>query len=145
MRSIWLAVGALALGACIVVQRPPVLGSPPGPSAPPGYVPMEPVICSGGQNVHVRAAYISTPGVALQVSGGCDVVIENSQIISGAAAIVVSGGGDVRVRGSLIQGSQASFVLSGGADVVIANSRVVGPVQRSGGASLRERGGNVWR
>jgi hypothetical protein len=148
-----LAGAMLPATACMVVHNEPEVVRPPGarqapaqlpPGPPSGYVVREPVRCSGGQNVFLQGAYINTPGVAIQVSGGCDVRIENSQIVAGAAAVVVSGGGDVRVRGSLIQGSQASFALSGGADVVIENSRVVGPVQRGGGASLRDRGGNVW-
>jgi hypothetical protein len=150
-----LATATLHGTACIVVQaepgvvRPP-LGAPPPPppppsGPPPGYVAREPVRCTGGQDVFLQGAYIYTPGVAIEVSGGCDVQIENSQIVAGTAAVVVSGGGDVKVRGSLIQGNQASFTLSGGADVVIENSRIVGPVRRSGGASLRDRGHNVWQ
>lgn len=145
MRTILVVGVVLGLTACLVVQPEPVVVAPAPVTVPPGYTPRNPVRCSGGQDVRLKDAYISTPGVAIQVSGGCDVVIENSQIVSGEAAIVVSGGGDVKVRGSLIQGSQASFALSGGADVVIENSRIVGPVQRSGGASLRDRGGNVWQ
>jgi hypothetical protein len=141
MRASALTMVLLA-SSCIVVREPRPL--PPGPG-PAGYEVMGPVHCSGGRSMHLRAAYIQTPDIAVRVSGGCDLVIENSQVVAGDAAVVISGGGNVRIVNSFIQGSRAALVVSGGARLGLGGSTISGPLQRSGGATIDDQGGNAWQ
>jgi hypothetical protein len=103
------------------------------------------VECHGAKSVTVSDRVIDTPGNGVEAHGGCSITLIRCQIRAGAVAVEAHGGSHVVLRESNISGGTAAFELHGASTVEVANSSAQGRIEKHGGSTLRDLGGNSWQ
>jgi hypothetical protein len=103
-----------------------------------------PIICEGGQFMHLDRRNIRVNGTAVIARNGCELHITNSTIeASGPAVEVIDA--TVNIANSTISGGAASLDLNGKARLFTRSSTFRGIIRRNEPAELNDQGGNTWR
>ena len=102
----------------------------------------EPIVCQGGQLMHIDNRNLEFEGDALAAEDGCDLHITNSRI-SAQGTAVLARAARVHIENSSIEGEKSSIEASQGAQVYAQSSTFKGVIHRVDGADFHDTGGNV--
>jgi hypothetical protein len=102
----------------------------------------EPIICQGGQLVHIDSRNLEFDGDALSVQNGCELYITNSRIVAKGVGVEARAA-SVHIDNSSIEGDSGSVEASGGAQVYASSSTFKGLIRRLDTAAFHDMGGNV--
>jgi hypothetical protein len=118
--------------------------SPKNPSPTAVAISETPIVCEGGQFMHLDRRNIRVNGTAVIARNGCELHITNSTIESSGTAISVQDA-TVNISNSDVTGKVASIEANGKARLYARSSTFHGITRRNDPAELNDQGGNTWR
>lgn len=108
-----------------------------------GLSPIEPIVCSSNQVIHLVERIISTDGDAVVASGRCKVYLNSSVVEAGRIAVVATNRAEVYVYDSTISGNRGSFSADNRAAIHFTDSEIHGRMRSSALGKIVDRGGNT--